>query len=64
MFSDLKNKRVLITGSTAGMGLAAALAFARQGAKVGINSHLVTPDIETHLSVLRQVGGRGGIFSS
>lgn len=64
MFSDLKNKRVLITGSTAGMGLAAALAFARQGAKVGINSHVVTPDIETHLAVLRQVGGEAEFFQA
>ena len=46
MFTDLKNKRVLITGSTAGMGLAAAQAFARQGAKVGINSHASSPSLE------------------
>ncbi|WP_172728665.1 SDR family NAD(P)-dependent oxidoreductase [Kluyvera cryocrescens] len=54
MFTDLKNKRVLITGSTAGMGLAAAQAFARQGAKVGINSHASSPELEETLALLRQ----------
>ncbi|VFS83253.1 3-oxoacyl-[acyl-carrier-protein] reductase FabG [Kluyvera cryocrescens] len=54
MFTDLKNKRVLITGSTAGMGLAAAQAFARQGAKVGINSHAPSPELEETLALLRQ----------
>lgn len=37
MFDDLKGKRVLITGSSKGIGLAAAKAFLAQGAKVGIN---------------------------
>ena len=38
MFSDLTNKKVLITGSTKGIGRAAVIAFARQGAIIGINS--------------------------
>lgn len=37
MFDDLKGKRVLITGSSAGVGFATAKAFAAMGAKVGIN---------------------------
>lgn len=39
MLADLTNKTILITGSTKGIGRAAAIAFARQGAVVGINSH-------------------------
>jgi len=38
MFNDLKGKRVLITGSTAGIGLATAKAYLEAGAIVGINS--------------------------
>lgn len=64
MFTDLKNKRVLITGSSAGMGLAAALAFARQGAKIGINSHNVPPELEETLGLLRQYGGEVEFFQA
>lgn len=34
---DFKNKRVLITGASRGIGRATAIAFASKGAKVGIN---------------------------
>ncbi len=37
MFNDLKNKRILITGSSAGIGLAIAKAMAVYGAKIGLN---------------------------
>ena len=46
MFSDLTDKRVLITGSTAGIGLATAALFARHGAKVGINGLRSEPPAE------------------
>ncbi|MEE9654339.1 SDR family NAD(P)-dependent oxidoreductase [Kluyvera ascorbata] len=64
MFTDLKNKRVLITGSTAGMGLAAAQAFARQGAKVGINSHASSPSLEATLAQLRESGAEVAFFEA
>jgi 3-oxoacyl-[acyl-carrier protein] reductase len=37
MFSDLKNKVVLITGASTGIGAAAAVAFARAGAKLVVH---------------------------
>ncbi|AHG21901.1 3-ketoacyl-ACP synthase [Chania multitudinisentens RB-25] len=64
MFSDLNNKRVLITGSTAGMGLATAQAFAKQGAKIGINSHVATPGLEQTLGSLRQLGAEVEFFQA
>ncbi len=63
MFNDLKDKRVLITGSTQGIGMATARAFARHGAKVGITSHVVTDDIEQSLAELRELGGEGAFFA-
>jgi 3-oxoacyl-[acyl-carrier protein] reductase len=37
MTSDLKNKVVLITGASTGIGAAAALAFARVGCKLAVH---------------------------
>lgn len=55
MFNDLKGKRALITGSTAGMGLAAARLFARYGARIGINSHNGAAEA---VAELRSLGAR------
>ncbi|MGO2133481.1 MAG: hypothetical protein ACTH3D_11405, partial [Halomonas sp.] len=41
MFNDLRDKKILVTGSTKGIGFAAAWEFAKQGAIVGINSHIM-----------------------
>ncbi len=57
MFSDLKNQRVLITGSTKGIGLATAQAFARAGAKVGLNGHRSDPSL---LALAKEVAALGG----
>jgi NAD(P)-dependent dehydrogenase (short-subunit alcohol dehydrogenase family) len=59
----LRDKRALVTGSTAGIGLAAALGLAREGARVTVNGRTearVTSAIET---IQRQVPGAevGGI---
>ena len=37
MLNDLKDERVLITGSSTGIGAAAALAFGQLGARVAIH---------------------------
>ncbi len=37
VYEDLKGKRVLVTGSSSGIGQAAAVAFARQGCFVGVH---------------------------
>ncbi|MBD1388237.1 SDR family oxidoreductase [Neiella sp. HB171785] len=61
MFEDLKGKRVLITGSTAGMGLATAREFAKHGAKIGINSHM-TEGSEEAVAELQELGAQGVVF--
>lgn len=64
MFNDLKNKRVLITGSTAGMGLATARVFAKYGAKIGINSHIAGAEVESALTELKELGGDVAFFQA
>jgi 3-oxoacyl-[acyl-carrier protein] reductase len=64
MFQDLKGRRVLITGSTLGIGLAAAEAFVRMGAKVGLNGRRVPADIDATLARLNTLGGEAAFFQA
>jgi len=56
----LKGRRALITGGDSGMGRAAAIAFAREGADVAIN-YLPDeqPDAEEVLALIRAAGRKG-----
>ncbi|HCH33251.1 MAG TPA: 3-ketoacyl-ACP synthase [Oceanospirillaceae bacterium] len=58
MFQDLTGKRILITGSTAGIGLAAAKAFLQAGAIVGINSSQNNQRTE---HAMAELGGLGEV---
>lgn len=63
-FEDLKGKRILITGSTMGIGLAAAQAFAQLGAKVGLNGRRKPESLDTLLAGLRSKGGEAEFFQA
>ncbi|HSR14075.1 MAG TPA: SDR family NAD(P)-dependent oxidoreductase, partial [Thermodesulfobacteriota bacterium] len=53
-----QGKVVLITGAGVGIGRAAAVRFAKEGAKVGVNS-LTPANGEETLKALKQAGGEG-----
>lgn len=65
MFHDLKGKRVLITGSTSGMGLATAKYFAQCGAHIGVNGRSPrSAQIEALLNELNELGGKAEFFQA
>src|SRR5215218_1549347 len=54
---DLRDKVVLITGASTGIGAAAARAFGRNGAKIAINYRQSQAEAEQVADTVRQLGG-------
>jgi 3-hydroxybutyrate dehydrogenase len=61
---SLKGKTALITGSTSGIGLGCARAFAAQGAAVMINGFGDAKEIEGYVAELWKTSGAGAAYSS
>ena len=60
---DLKGKRVLVTGSSRGIGAAAARAFAQAGAKVVLHAHASVAPAEKLAAEIGAVGVLTGDFT-
>jgi 3-oxoacyl-[acyl-carrier protein] reductase len=58
MIEDLKGKVVLITGSSTGIGAAAAVAFGRNGAKVAVHYNKSKAEAEKVSGEIEKAGGK------
>ena len=59
---DLKNKVVLITGASSGIGAAAAVDFAAQGARIAVHCHSHPEQANAVLARVQAVGSGGAVF--
>jgi 3-oxoacyl-[acyl-carrier protein] reductase len=69
MLSDLQNKRVLVTGSSTGIGAAVAKGFGKLGARVVVHYNSSAGEAEAVVSAIRERGGeahmvKGDVASS
>lgn len=58
MIEDLKNKVVLITGASTGIGAAAAIAFGRSGAKIAVHYNKSKAEAEKVAKAVEKGGGK------
>ena len=56
---QLRNKRAIVTGSTAGIGFATAIALAKEGAAVVVNGR-TQQRVDAAVARVRELAGRGG----
>ncbi|MEO8532048.1 MAG: SDR family NAD(P)-dependent oxidoreductase, partial [Deltaproteobacteria bacterium] len=61
---DLKDKAVLITGASTGIGAALARAFAAQGARVGLHYNSSKDQAESVAAEIRKAGGTVELFQA
>jgi 3-oxoacyl-[acyl-carrier protein] reductase len=64
MQNDLKDKVVLVTGSSTGIGAAVAKGFARQGAKVAVHYHSSRNEAEAVVGDIKMHGGTSALFGA
>jgi 3-oxoacyl-[acyl-carrier protein] reductase len=64
MIPDLKDKVVLVTGSSTGIGAAVARGFARSGAKVAVHYHASRAEAEKVVGDIKLHGGTAALFGA
>ena len=62
MLNDLKDKVVLITGSSTGIGAAAAVAFGKLGARVAVHYNSSKDQAEQVLKDVKATGAQASLF--
>jgi len=64
MFEIIKNKKVLITGASGGIGSCMALLFAEYGANVGIHYNVGENESSKLVDKIKKMGGNGAAFKA
>jgi 3-oxoacyl-[acyl-carrier protein] reductase len=64
MIPDLKDKVVLVTGSSTGIGAAVARGFARNGARVAVHYHASRGEAEKVVADIKLHGGTAALFGA
>jgi 3-oxoacyl-[acyl-carrier protein] reductase len=64
MIPDLKDKVVLVTGSSTGIGAAVARGFGRNGAKVAVHYHSSRTEAEKVVADIKLHGGTAALFGA